>query len=537
MVICFHKASRLFVLIAAAVFNPLIATAGTTFEEVMKFDLIHAKARAGDAVSQYETGRCFASGLGVAINYASAVEWLLKSSEQDYAPAHTALGSCYVNGYGVQRDRLEAYAYYSLAASRDAEARKNLNILDGTFSVEVREQATQRFKEKLRKLEEIKKDKAEKEALAKAEFSRCKSAAYKGDRGELLKLGTYFASGHGTPKDKIEAWAFLNLAGKSDYSLGIIAYPKSTEDMEERQKESELASKLASQYINDLEKGMSYDQKIRAVERSAAIADEIKSSLKQPALGALASGEVKPSISGPAGMTPDKIKAFRELVASAETGDSVAQCKVGLAYYNGDGVAEDVVEGAKWFRRAAEKGNVDAQWNLGMAYYGDKSKGVLSRRSLAEKLGIGIYDAARQAAKWWLLAAEQGHADSQYQYSALYYAELVTRRDFEDSPLFDAAERGKIFSLITKLNLKAASQGHVNAQHLMGNMYDHGTAFGIRMPEDAFVWFSLAAAAGDKWCKSKLDALELELDASAISRANLRIASTLKEIEASKAGK
>jgi TPR repeat protein len=437
----------------------------------------------------------------------------------------------------VRKDPLEAYAYYSLAAPRDAEAQKNLNFLDGILSIEAREQAIQRSKEMLRNLEEIKKAKAEKEALAKAEFSRCKSAAYKGDRGEMLKLGTYFASGHGTPKDKIEAWAFWNLARNSDYSLGMTAYPKSTEEMEKRQKESELASNFASQYINDLEKGLSYDQKRRAIDRSAAIADEIKSVIKQSTLSLVSAGEVKPVIDQPTGLTADKITAFKSLVAAAETGDSVAQCKVGLAYYNGEGVAEDVVEGAKWFRRAAEKGNVDAQWNLGMAYYGDKSKGGLSRRSLAEKLGIGIYDAARQAAKWWLLAAEQGHADSQYQYSALYYAELVTRRDFEDSPLFDAAERGKIFSLITKLNLKAASQGHVDAQHLMGNMYDHGTAFGIRMPEDAFVWFSLAASAGDKWCKSKLDALELELDASAISRANLRIASTRKEIEASKAGK
>jgi TPR repeat protein len=442
-----------------------------------------------------------------------------------------------VNGYGVQKDRIEAYAYYSLAAPRDAEAQKNLNILDATFSPEAREKAIQRFKEKVKLFEEKEKAKAAREAFTKAEFSRCKSAAYKGNRGELLKLGSCYASGLGTSKDRIEAWACWHLAGQSDYSLGMMTYSGSAEEMQQRQKEFELVSKFASQYINDLEKGMSYDDRRRALDRSAVISGEIKSLIKQPTLSPVSAGEVKPVINQPTGLTADKIMAFKSLVAAAETGDSVAQCKVGLAYYNGDGVAEDVVEGAKWFRRAAEKGNVDAQWNLGMAYYGDKSKGMLSRRSLAEKLGIGIYDAARQAAKWWLLAAEQGHADSQYQYSALYYSELVTRRDFEDSPLFDAAERGKIFSLITKLNLKAASQGHVDAQHLMGNMYDHGTAFGIRMPEDAFVWFSLAAAAGDKWCKSKLDALELELDASAISRANLRIASTRKEIEASKAGK
>ena len=237
-----------------------------------------------------------------------------------------------------------------------------------------------------------------------------------------------------------------------------------------------------------------------------------------------------------AGDSPERQGVLNGIKLSAESGNLDAQVKLGLAYYNGEGVAEDVVEGAKWFRRAAEKGNVDAQWHLGMAYYGDKSKGMFNNRSLAEKLGINIYDAAKQAAKWWLLAAEQGHADSQYRYAALYYPELVTRKEFEDSPLFDATERGKIFSLITKLNLKAASQGHADAQHLMGNMYDHGMAFGARMPEDAFVWFSIAAASGKEW-KTKLNSLELELDSSAISRANLRIASIRKEIEARKAGK
>ncbi len=532
MVTCFHKSPRLLVLIAAAVLHPLIAAAGTTFEEVMKFDSIHAKARAGDAVSQYETGRCYASGLGVAINYASAVEWLLKSSDQDYAPAHTALGSCYANGYGVRKDPLEAYAYYSLAAPRDAEAQKNLNFLDGILSIEAREQAIQRSKEMLRNLEEIKKAKAEKEALAKAEFSRCKSAAYKGDRGEMLKLGTYFASGHGTPKDKIEAWAFWNLARNSDYSLGMTAYPKSTEEMEKRQKESELASKFATQYINDLERGMSYDQKSRAIDRSAAIADEIKSLIKQPALGALTSGEVKPSISEPAVIPPDKIKAFKELVASAETGDADAQFKVGQAYFNGDGVVADVFEGAKWYRKSAEQGNVNAQWSLANAY------DYFEDKRLGDRLGIGIYECARQSLKWWLMAAEKGHVPSQFKYANKCYNELKgTYVSGSTAMLFPENERPRYMALALKWALSASLEGDTEAQYLLGMIYDDGYAFGERRLEDAFVWYSLSAAGGKSWAKSKVDTLELLLDSSVISRAKSRISTFKSEMDSKRLNK
>lgn len=532
MVTCLHKSSRMLLLIAVAAFNPLIATAGTTFEEVMKFDSIHDKARAGDALSQYETGRCFASGLGVAINYASAVEWLLKSSEQDYAPAHTALGSCYVNGYGVQKDRIEAYAYYSLAAPRDAEAQKNLNILDATFPPDAREKAIQRFKEKARYFEEKEKAKAAREALAKAEFSRCKSAAYKGDRGELLKLGSCYASGLGTSRDRIEAWACWHLAGQSDYSLGMMTYSKSTEEMEQRQKQFELVSKFASQYINNLEKGMSYDERMRALDRSAVIADEIKSLVKRSASAALPSGEVKPLINESADMTPDKINAFKALVAAAETGDTDAQFKVGRAYFNGDGVIADVFEGAKWYRKAAEQGNVNAQWSLANAY------DYFEDKRLGDRLGIGIYECARQSLKWWLMAAEKGHVPSQFKYANKCYNELKgTYLSGSTTTLFPEDERPRYMALALKWALSASLEGDVEAQYLLGMIYDDGYALGERRLEDAFVWYSLSAAGGKAWAKSKVDALELLLDSAVISKAKSRISTLKSEMDAKRLNK
>jgi len=49
----------------------------------------------------------------------------------------------------------------------------------------------------------------------------------------------------------------------------------------------------------------------------------------------------------------DKIEDVRK---AAEQGDAPAQCNLGDAYYFGNGVAKDQVEGVKWYRKAAEQG-------------------------------------------------------------------------------------------------------------------------------------------------------------------------------------
>ena len=48
----------------------------------------------------------------------------------------------------------------------------------------------------------------------------------------------------------------------------------------------------------------------------------------------------------------------------AEEGDAEAQCKLGWCYENGNGVAKDLAEAVKWYRKAAEQGNADAQTAL-----------------------------------------------------------------------------------------------------------------------------------------------------------------------------
>ena len=70
----------------------------------------------------------------------------------------------------------------------------------------------------------------------------------------------------------------------------------------------------------------------------------------------------------------DYATALREWRPLAEQGDAEAQFNLGLMYANGEGVPEDDVQAAFWFRKAAEQGDAAAQNNLGVRY--DNGEGV-----------------------------------------------------------------------------------------------------------------------------------------------------------------
>ncbi len=65
-------------------------------------------------------------------------------------------------------------------------------------------------------------------------------------------------------------------------------------------------------------------------------------------------------------------------------------------YLNGQGVARDNAEAAKWYRKAAEQGDAGAQFNLGVMYGG----------------GQGVPQDYAEAVKWFRKAADQGTANA-----------------------------------------------------------------------------------------------------------------------------
>jgi TPR repeat protein len=51
---------------------------------------------------------------------------------------------------------------------------------------------------------------------------------------------------------------------------------------------------------------------------------------------------------------------------AADQGNARAQFNLGVLYANGQGVAQDYAEAARWYRKAADQGHADAQNNLGL---------------------------------------------------------------------------------------------------------------------------------------------------------------------------
>ena len=89
-----------------------------------------------------------------------------------------------------------------------------------------------------------------------------------------------------------------------------------------------------------------------------------------------------------------------ELKQRAAGGDAEAQFELGKAYECGRDVVVNLWESVKWYRLAAEHGVVDAQYNLGVCYY----EGTGVEEDLEEDL--------EEAVKWWQLAAEKGNEDA-----------------------------------------------------------------------------------------------------------------------------
>lgn len=92
---------------------------------------LEKSAKQGFVGAQYNLGVCWENGLGTGgKNYEQALKWYKLAAEQNEPSAQKAVGVFYEKGYGVKKDLLEAYKWYSLSSSGGLAAgdalRKNL---------------------------------------------------------------------------------------------------------------------------------------------------------------------------------------------------------------------------------------------------------------------------------------------------------------------------------------------------------------------------------------------------------------------------
>jgi TPR repeat protein len=159
---------------------------------------------------------------------------------------------------------------------------------------------------------------------------------------------------------------------------------------------------------------------------------------------------------------PQDITALK---ARAETGDTKAQVRLGVAYASGDGVTANDTEAVEWFRKAAEKGDAAGEYSLGEMY--------LTGRGVAANLVEGV--------KWIHRAAENGDARGQFNLAAMYAKGQGVPKDDNEA---------------AKWMRKAADQGLVAGQFGLGSMYAHGKGVPQNAAE-AVKWYRKAGDQGD----------------------------------------
>ena len=134
-------------------------------------------------------------------------------------------------------------------------------------------------------------------------------------------------------------------------------------------------------------------------------------------------------------------------------------------YRDGEDLPQDDAEAARWYRLAAEQGHAEAQGNLGVMY--------ASGRGVSQDYG--------EALRWFRLAADQGHAPAQRNLGVAYANGLGVQQD--------ARKATQWFCL-------AAHQAHLKAQVNCGHAYLNGSGVD-RDAVQAQRWFRLAADEGD----------------------------------------
>lgn len=148
-----------------------------------------------------------------------------------------------------------------------------------------------------------------------------------------------------------------------------------------------------------------------------------------------------------------------EVRREVELGDKYALNKLGMMYYNGDGVPLDYDKALELFKKAAEKGLPVAYSNAGTSYL----------------WGVGTDINAEKARQWFEAGSKLGDSSSQYYLATMYKnGNGVLKNPIKAKDLF----------------LRSANAGHINAQYELALIYKQNNQL-----VEAFNW--LKKCAGD----------------------------------------
>jgi uncharacterized protein len=238
-------------------------------------------------------------------------------------------------------------------------------------------------------------------------FELFQKAAALGNKRAQINVGILYFRGQGTPRDLVQARAWLEKAVAANDPYALYALGRAMDDTQGAavvdpvraadlyRRAAELGHPLAAmRYGLALAEGNGVKKDPTAALKwlSYAQANGV------PEAG-LALGDLY------ARTPPSRDKAANEKMlqaavswyeAAANAGVASAQFKLANAYVAGIGVARDPMQAQRWYLRAAQQGLAEAEHALGLFYVG----------------GVAGTADPLEGYKWLLIAERAGHADS-----------------------------------------------------------------------------------------------------------------------------
>ena len=315
-------------------------------ENVSDFDSFVAKARYGDAETQYQLAKMYYKGIDVKHNMERAFDWYLRAAEQDHELAQAQVGYMYFEGQGVGQSYSTALVWFERAALKGhINSQFNLAGLyfygNGTtvdypsafkWYLKAAEQghnlAQSQTADMLGKGLGIERN--NKDAI----FWHKKVLAQYAVPGSMFAIAyAYDIGGAGVKQDYPEAARWYEKAAQANYviaqlNLGIL-YQEGRGVGKNLQRAFNLYMKAAQQ------------------GNSAAQVNV---------------GTYFDFIDG--AVSKDLEQGFMWYMKAAQQGNARGQFMVASMYSLGEGVDKDISQAITWYRKAAAQGNVRAQKDL-----------------------------------------------------------------------------------------------------------------------------------------------------------------------------
>ena len=377
-------------------------------------------ANQGDPWAQFSLANLYADGIGISQNWAEATRWYLAAAEQGYVDAQRTLGHMYASGKILPKNYFEAAKWWQLTAIR--ERRERYVTVIGWEHI------------------------SHPDYSAEAMAWLCEAASRGSPFAQNLvkKVCANAEKSH----HKYFENANLNNQGWDGYLrpwLMKMDYP--------------------AWYLSE-------DSEIMTSLRDLAKKGDTEAQL---ALG---------FILGSSWNDEKEVEARKWFQMGADQENLLAQRILGDLHLNGQsGLDRNDSKAFEWYKMAAEQGDIEAFYQLGhIIHFRLKLNEHKIKYEYDYSSGSQIWpEEYSEAARWYMRAAEKGHAVAQHYLAELYVKGRGVPEDYTEA---------------VKWQRKAAEQGYAKAQKALAEMYEAGIDSFPQDSLEAVKWFKRASVQG-----------------------------------------